>query len=305
MIRATKKRFIAFVPVLMLMIVLPACTKTVMEINGEKVSKKVYDWEKNKRIRQHKGKHVIISDEILKKSSISAVINRVLIVQEASKLELLPTQNEFFERWDSFVEQFQDKNAFKEFIKENNMSVLDMKKLIRESLIMEKFREHVYGQIEITDKEVQRFYQERNWKAIGPVKLKAGFIQTSSREKIDTIASEINKTVFDAVFYDLKRKPKKGIVAEGPVWIRPGNADKDFLKATDDIVTGRFKGPTKIRDEWYVIKVYARKAEMPEFEEAKDRLREELRGELARKEFDRIINEMYSEADIKIYSERL
>ncbi len=289
----------------LLFILLGGCSKTVMEINGEKVSKKVYDWEKNKRIKQHKGKHVTISDDILKKSSITAIINRVLIVQEALTLELMPTQKEFFERWDAFVERFQDRTAFETFMKENNMSVLDMKRLIRESLMMEKFREHLYGQIEITDKEVKRFYQEQNWKAIGPVKLKAGFIHTSSREKVDTIVSEMKRTTFDTVFYDLQRKRKKGIVAEGPVWIRPRNADKDFLKATDGIISGRYKGPFKIRDEWYVIKVYARKAEMPGFEEVKEDLRKSMHDTRAQKDFTEFLKKKAASSDITIYKDRL
>lgn len=296
---------LAFLLIALLSVLLSACSPTVIEVNGEKVSRKAVLQEIRERELMHKGKPITVSDELLKKSAVSAIINRVILLQEARAGGIAVTKKEAQQEYEKFMQRFAAEGDFEEFLEERDMSKRDLRNRLRDALMVERFLQRLYGGIEVTDEEVRRYYLNQNWPEVGPVMMKAGIIKTSSEGEAQRIMSEIRRSSFDKVLWDLMRKKPRGVTVREPAWVEPEEAAPELLAEMQKIITARYAGPVRVGDEWYLIKVYARESRAPGFESVKEELRKTIHERRAREVTDRLLKERIDAAEIKVRYDRL
>lgn len=281
------------------------CSRTVIEVNGQKVRKNAYYQEVRARERMHEGKHVVVSDELVQKSAISALINKTIILQEAKKKEIAINQGEFVHEWTDFLRRFESEAEFRDYLAKRNLSERDLKRSIIDTAISEKFYDFIYQNIEVTDEEVVRFYQNLNWKNIGPINMKVAIIKGQNKRDVEKILSEIKSSAFEMVFWDIVKHKRKGVEVRKPFWVDPESFDQDMVREIQKILTGKYKGPIQIHDEWYIIQVMRREAKMPEFDEIKENLRKSIHEKRAKQAIDTLLKERVASSEIKVYTERL
>jgi len=276
------------------------CSETAVVVNGEEVSKKVIEQELKARGSLHKRGDIHVSDELMKQSALSAVINRVILLQEAEKRGVGVTQGELKEALDTFTKKVGGEKSLRDYLKNMDMSRRDLIKRLRNERATEKLYLSIYNSVAIQDEDLVRYYQSRNWKILGPIKVRIDYVEIDSHEKAKKIEQEIKDYYYNGVLKRLTAEKRPGIRVKKPFWIYPDKYDQEFVKVFKNMTIGEPKGPVKIRDKWYFIRVSGRKAEMPAFEEAKDGLREEMKKERARQELNDIIVKNFNDEHVKI-----
>lgn len=278
------------------------CSETVVVVNGEEVSKKAVEQELKARGSLHKSGNIHVSDELMKKSALSAVINRVILLQEAEKRGVTVTQGELKNALDTFREKVGGEMGLRDYLKNTDMSRRDLIRRLRDERTIEKLYQSIYNSVSIQEEELVKYYRSRNWKSLGPIKVRIDYVEIDSREKAKKVEQEIKDYYYNGVLKRLTSEKRPGIRVRKPFWIYPDKYDQEFVKAIKDMTIGEPRGPVKIRDKWYFIRVSGREAEMPAFDEAKDGLREEMRKERARKELGAVIEKNFNEENVKIVS---
>lgn len=98
--------------------------------------------------------------EQLKTQTLDSLVNQTLILQKAEEAKVTATEKEVEERYATFEEQFGGEEAMTKALKEQNMELGALKEQIAQSIVFEKYQDKVVPAAEVTDEEIQTYYDE-------------------------------------------------------------------------------------------------------------------------------------------------
>ena len=96
----------------------------------------------------------------IKTQVLDTLVNQTLILQKAKEEKITASQAEIDERYATFEEQFGGEDAMKKALEAQNMDLKTLKSDIGDSIIFEKYQDKVVPADEVTDKEVQEYYDQ-------------------------------------------------------------------------------------------------------------------------------------------------
>jgi hypothetical protein len=98
--------------------------------------------------------------ENIKTQALEAIVNQALILQKAKEADLKATKAEIDERYATYEEQFGGEKALKKALKAEGMDIKTLKAEIENSILFEKYQDKVVPPKEVTEKEIQEYYDQ-------------------------------------------------------------------------------------------------------------------------------------------------
>ncbi|HET7615495.1 MAG TPA: SurA N-terminal domain-containing protein [Bacillales bacterium] len=184
--------------------------KTVAVVNGEKVKGKEYN-PILKQIQQvnlmaqarQKGKQKMSKAEVYKKSkqqALDSLIGQTLVIQDADKKGYKPSQNKVDNKLADLQKQYGGEKKFKKALSQQKMTVDQLKKNIALQMEWKTYVDHEIGNLKVTDKEIQTYYEQYKASAKKPQKLskvkpqiEAQLKQQKQQQAIAKIVDQLKK----------------------------------------------------------------------------------------------------------------
>lgn len=287
--------------------------EVVAIVNDEKILKSEYD--KNLKdieetLKKYYGEDALESEEgkttmeNIKKQLLEDMINNVIIEQEAKKRGIEITEDELEKRLDELKTQFGGEQNFEEFLKEQGLSLDDVKKNVTQEMLYSQLLDEATKDVEVTEKEVKEYYDlHKNEFKESPDEVRARHILVSSEEK----AREILKQIKDGSdFAELAKKNSEDPVSAekgGDLgYFSRGQMVAPFEKAAFELEPGQVSDIVKTDFGYHIIKVEDKKIyPVYEFQKVEDEIRKTLLSNRKNEVFTEKLNEWKNKSIIKKY----
>lgn len=96
----------------------------------------------------------------IKMQTLNTLVNQTLILQQAKDSKIEASASEIDEEYETFVKQFGDEKAMKKVLESEKMNVETVKEKIAESIVFNKYLNKVAPVEEVTEKEIQDYYDQ-------------------------------------------------------------------------------------------------------------------------------------------------
>ncbi|MFB6263683.1 MAG: peptidylprolyl isomerase [Bradymonadaceae bacterium] len=253
-----------------------------------------------------------------KTKTLDRLIETHLIEKEIDSAGISVTDKEVQKKFDKFKKRFPNDKAFQSFLKHRNTSKKEIKKQMKKDVALRKLLKQRKN-IEVTEKEAKKHYEQNPKEFEQPEKVKASHIlinakKSASKKKVkkakkraEKIAKKAKKEGTD--FSELAKKK-----SEGPSASKGGDLGyfskermvPKFSKKAFSMKNGEIAGPVRTRFGFHIIKRTGhKKAKKQSFEEAKSDIMEKLERKKLRKAMDSFVEGLKKEAKIKRMPENI
>ena len=237
-------------------------------------------------------------------SSIQAQILSQLVVSElleqwADDLGLDATDEEVAEERESLITEIGGQEAFDQAVEQSGLSEEDVNLQIRQRVLQNKISEEVGGEKEVTDAEIEAFYNENAEARFGE-KATARHILVKGKAKADQLFKQIQDGGDFAKLAE-KESTDPGSAAEGGKLppFSPGQMVPPFDKAVFSSEVGELVGPVKTQFGYHIIEVLE-KTPGKTLEEATEEIRDELSQSGAGEELQAELTKRTKEAEVTV-----
>ncbi len=298
--RIILKRFNIVMLLIVLVFVVGGCAKPAAEVNGEKISRKLFELVLKEKLAQHTKPGMAVDEAHIRKSVIDQLIAEKLLLQAAGENHISLSDKEFNKRYSEIVE-IMGRDKYNAQLQELGISEDEYKARVRNSMTIDKYiRSHVTDD-SVTEEEAISFYKDRGKPFITPERVMVRIIQLRSEEHTKQIDDGLRSgKTFDKVAEDAE---KKGIAVVSEYgWTQPAVFSGDIQKAMKDLKKGAFGGPYKGKEGYYFLRVKDREKERPKtFEESRNDIKAFLLQNKRETTALHLIEEMKKKAAIKIH----
>ncbi|AVX19285.1 peptidyl-prolyl cis-trans isomerase C [Carboxydocella sporoproducens DSM 16521] len=323
-----KKLVASVLTAAMLALVAGCGSNAVATVNGEDITKEQFErrLEKMKAVYKQNGANFDTEQgkamlKAIQKQVLDGMIEETILLQEAKKQGVLPSDADVQKRVEETIKKFESKEKFLEALKNYNMDEKEFAEWTKQNLALDALYNKVTANIKVTDEEIKKYYEENKEQFKQPEQVRARHILI----KFDTQQEKVGRTEEQAkkMAQDLIKELEKGadfakLAKEksedpgskdngGEYTFSRGQMVQEFEDAAFSLKPGSFtKEPVKTQYGYHIIKVEER---IP----AKERTFEEVKGELAlqlpmqkkQEAFAKYTAELKSKAKIEIKDKEL
>lgn len=168
-------------------------------------------------------------------------------------------------------------------------------------LIAKLLKDEVDGSIEVTEAEVEKYYQDNKDKYMTPEVMRVSHILVLNREDADKIAAELAK---GASFEDLARARSMDPTAQrgGDIGYFPkGQLMPEFEAACATLDINQVSGVVKTQLGYHIIKLTDRRQpELRPLDQVRENIKSEIRNAKRQQKFNDIVTELRKKTPVKI-----
>jgi len=239
----------------------------------------------------------------VQQSYLSELIRRAILDIAAEEMDVAVSNDEVGEQIDAIKEDLG--TDFAERLKESGLDEERLELRVRYSLLQDKIRTEVAGDMEATDAEIAAFYEANVADYIE--KMRAHHILVRDRSLAERISKRLQRAPdnkVDVLFGRLARRystEKASAARGGDLGVtQAGELDQGFEAAAAELEIDEVSGPVKTRFGYHVIRVTER--DVTPLEQVSDAIAQQLGAGEAENEWQEWLRAAYEEADIKINS---
>ncbi|MBZ2174593.1 SurA N-terminal domain-containing protein [Schnuerera sp. xch1] len=261
--------------------------EVVAEVNGYEITQQEFDEDfemiKNNYISQY-GEDVMNQEskdngtfeDVLREWLLRELIYEKLKSEELKKLGIKITEEEQ-------QKYLQNMNA-------NNES---LKRIANRELIHEKHREHFFNELELSEKEIKKYFDEHKDSLI---KVRASHIIVETEEDGNEVLRRLQEGEDFISLAATESIYPQAAIKGGDYFVKGGTQYKEIEDVALDLGIGEISGLIKTDLGYHIVLVEDR---MDTFDDLKEEAREALKNQRYSEELDKLINE----ADVKIYKD--
>lgn len=205
---------------------------------------------------------------------LTFLIHQQIVQDYADEKGISVSQEEVQEQLDLLITQLGGRQAFDAQIRQSGATTADVEELVRHQILRQKVADRVVAE-EVGDEQLMQTYEER---VAEFTQVRVAHILVDDEEQ----ARDVLKDAKPGNFAELARRFSQdpGSAQQGGELglQRPADLVDPFGQATLDIPVGEIGGPVETEFGFHVIWVQDR--ETQPFEEVRDQLLEEVRGEV-------------------------
>lgn len=303
----SKKIIVVTSTILISAMTLTACTSkdVVAKVNGQTISKtefeSIYKSEKSKyegmygpEFFEQKGQDGKTMDETLKSSILEQLVMKEIIMQKAKEQKIMPKDEEVNKELENLKKMFGEEE-FKKSLENEGITVEELKNNIKTQMTIEKYRESFLKDTKITDKEVEKHFNENKDKYIT---IKASHILVEKEDEAKKILEELKN---GADFGEMSKKSiepgaeeRKGDLG----YFGKGQMVKEFEDAAFKLKVNELSNIVKTEHGYHIIKVTDRKDKIED-------LKEQVKADLENIKFEEKLESLRKESKVKTYEENL
>ena len=241
--------------------------KLVAEVNGKKIYQSdVYELMANigdqQRFSSDEGFNVL-ADEL---------VNQELLLEDAKK--------KGYDKDDEFLEELN-------IVKDNMLKNYAMHK--------------VFEQVEVTDDEVKKYYEDNKESLFSPITYSASHILVEDEALAKEILDKLNEGLdFEEAAREYSIDPSKdngGNLGTFP----KGVMVKEFQEGLDGLKVGEISNPVRSDFGYHIIKLHDKNEDARSFEELEEQVRATYEMGKRQDKYLDILNSLYKDAEVKKY----
>jgi parvulin-like peptidyl-prolyl isomerase len=252
---------------------LSACSRDAITVDGEGISKEVYNAVVKERIEAHKTMGLKFDEKALKRSVADELIAEVLLLKEARARKIEVKDDEVKKAIDAMRGDRKEEDFRKE-IKKTGLSYETFKRRVRNRLMISKLMEELVKDSSVTEKDMMEFYKKSQVPFLTPESVFVKIIQVNNEADAKSAMEAIKKGEdFDKIADKLLKENKAFVTDYG--WLNPDTISKEIGTAMKTAKIDQAYGPYKGKDNsYYLFKIKKREAsKVLPFEEAKPQIK--------------------------------
>lgn len=121
---------------------------------------------------------------------LNQIIDQEMIYQDAEAKQLRATDEEVEAEFNAYMEAVKTDPQYSEFLEKNNIDDAFIKEHIARSLTHVKYAEKIYAEAEVTDEEIQKYYDANVEKEFTDKKVRASHILFETKENKEPLSDE-------------------------------------------------------------------------------------------------------------------
>lgn len=182
--------------------------------------------------------------------------------------------------------------------------VQDFRKL---TLISELLQKQIMAKSQATEQEAKDYYNKNKKDFAVTSKIKASHILVKTEKEAQQIQARLKKgEKFEAIAKEASIDKASAANGGDLGYFTKGEMAPEFERAAVNLNIGEISGPVKTSFGYHIIKVTDRKAgPVVEFDKVKNMIIQRLSGERQKEAFDRYVNELKKNVDVKINKDAL
>lgn len=320
-----KSYYILGLLILMATLVLWGCGQSVMAtVNGDQITAQELDQRveivKNEMMQQgfqFEGEQGAQIEQMLRRDLLNQMIDEKLVLQEAKKRNLLPSDKEVADEIKKIKEQLGDEGNFKKFLAANGVNEPKLNDLVKEQLALMKLQEQITADLaEPEEAEIKNYYNQHKDQFGSPEQRQVRHIligtgnYSGDANRTDVEAKVLALQVVDKLkaggdFGELAKQysddpGSKDNGGQYPPFGKGSGFAPEFEDAAFNLKEGALTTePVKTDFGYHIIrldKVVA--AQTPSLEEARETIIATLQGEAANKALGEFVQSLRDQADL-------
>ncbi len=273
------------------------------EISAEAIEAELESFRKTERYKQLAGQGDIEAVERQYLQGVLATLVRRAVLTPVAREEGLEVTPEDVEaELDLIQADFADENAFEEALKEEALTLPQLKDFIADRLIEERLREVVTGDVGASEEEIAEFYESNiaNYQQTctqhilvadqGEARLIAAQLQGAAAGEVDRLFDKLAAERSQ----DSSNAKSGGDLGCNP----PGQFVGPFEEAMAQLEIGEISDPVQTEFGWHIIRVNDR--ETASLNEVRDQIAEQLSTPLQDEAWREYLANLYEEANVTI-----
>lgn len=234
-----------------------------------------------------------IYEDLVREGVLETLIREALLKEELQKLEIEVLEEEVEEQLNEMKTNTGEEN-FKSILEHYNVTEENMKDVFRGDIIVQKYKENFYSQLDITDEDLRTLFNENKDDFI---KVKAMHILVNTEEEAMQVIEELNEGKDFGELAQEKSIDPSAVQNSGELdYFKKGQMVQEFEEASFSLEVGKISEPVETEYGFHVIKVVDR---LDQFEDLKD----EVTIAYKESKFNEKIEELKSESNIEIYTD--
>jgi len=211
----------------------------------------------------------------LRTALVRSLVEQAQFEIAAEELDITVTDEELDTRLDELKEQFfeGDEEAYKTELEKQGITEEQVLKDLRTRMLSEKIFEQITSEVEVTDEDIQAYYEENKAQFEQPASREVRHILVKSKAKADQIHRQLEN---GADFAKLAKQFSEDPASKeegGKFTAQKGATVAPFDKVAFELETGELSEPVKTQFGWHIIKVEdKRNRPMPEFDQVKGQI---------------------------------
>jgi len=289
----------------------PGAQAAIAHVNGDSIAMATFQQAYLDQLRSYEqlqGSVRPTDIEEIKYRTLNQLIAMRLLLQAARDEGIRVSRGEINDRLARIRDAFPSRSEYERQLRLRNMTEADLRKAIEESLMAEKLQAKLAEQLQVTDEEVAKAYEQ--------VKLRQILVRPKSTSESDTRAAlararDLVKRIRDGADFAQVAKEHSDDELTRESGGELGFVGHDVLPEAVDAVAwelepGAVSDPIETDEGYYIIQVVERReASGEEFEKAKPDLVEQIRQEKADEHFARWFADLRNSAEVSILDPQL
>jgi parvulin-like peptidyl-prolyl isomerase len=215
----------------------------------------------------------------LRNAIVRSLVEQAQFEIAAEELNVTVSDEDVDKRLDELKEEFfqGDEQKYKDELEAQGLTEEQVKSDLRTRLLSEKVFEKVASEVEVTDDEVQAYYDDNAAQFETPASREVRHILVKSKARADQLHAQLED---GADFAKLARQYSQDPASKkdgGKFNAQQGATVAPFDKVAFDLDTGELSEPVKTQFGWHIIKVEDKRAKpIPAFDDVKDQIQSYL-----------------------------
>ncbi len=255
------------------------CSRDAITVDGEGISREIYDAVVKERIEAHKALGLKVDEKALKRSVADELIAEVLLLKEAKSRKIAVADEDLKKTIDAMRGSKKDEEFRKE-VKKTGLSYETFQKRVKNRLIIARLMEELIKEDSVTEKDMMEFYKKSQVPFLKPESVFVKIIQLNNEADAKAAMEAIKKGEdFDKLADRLLKEDKASVTDYG--WLNPDTISKEIGTAMKTAKLNQVYGPYKGKDNaYYLFRVKNREASrVLSFNEAKPQIKAMILGQ--------------------------
>jgi len=254
-------------------IIMSGIDKPAAIVNGEPISEEILQRALSSKSLVHVGTGANISSEAIRSSVLEQLISEVLLLQGAREAGVTVSDEEIAAELKR-IKEGSTPEAYREFLRENAISEEDVSVRIRDNMMKQRFvDEHLFKK-DLTEEEIRDFYKDSPVPFMTQGEVEIRIVELETLEEAEAAIKEMRshkQDGFDKVAERLMKDERVFVSEYGKT--NPSFYPGEVGQAMRDLDEGRFGGPYKGKEGYFLVNLRKRLPERPKtFEEARQEI---------------------------------
>lgn len=303
--------------------------KTVLaKVDGESITQKEVDDEAESYIdtltiqygeevlESEEGKEVVLQ---LKKDILNSFVDMKILDKKAKEAGIDSNSDEVQEKVDERIDSIkniygEEEEKYTEALKEMGYTEETYREYVEEEIVRNMFLDQMVEDLEVTDEETKKYYEENKEAFISP----AGAIiyhiyfgdDDAAKAKAEEVSDKIKNDGEDFTDMAIEFGQDASRDRGGELGFYPYDTTElypDFMEHVEKLEEGEISGPVKSTSGYHIIKVtdVQREEIQKTYEESKEQIENSLLENKKRDLYEENMKEWKDELKVKIYEDKI